>query len=133
MAALSSLYPAIGPGREHDRREARARLEHLAWLLDSAVRIPGTGIRVGADSVLGLIPGIGNLATTAVSAYLIREAWRLGVPRPTILRMMANVAVDTTLTAIPVLGNVADIFWKANRKNLALLVAHLDRPDTGSS
>lgn len=110
------------------RQDARERLERLAWVMDSALRIPGTTIRVGADAVLGLIPGIGNLATTAVSGYLIREAWRLGVPRRTIARMVANVAVDSVITAVPVVGNFADIFWKANRKNMAILAEHLGPP-----
>ena len=107
------------------RRDARERLEWLSWAMDSAIRVPGTSMTVGADAALGLIPGIGNLATTAISGYVIREAWRLGVPRRTIARMVGNVALDSLISAIPVLGNVADVFWKANRKNMAILAEHL--------
>jgi hypothetical protein len=99
-----------------DRRAARERLERLAWAMDSAIRVPGTNFTIGADAMLGLVPGIGNLATTAISGYLIREAWRLGVPR----------AADSLISAIPVVGNLADVFWKANRKNMAILAEHLD-------
>lgn len=109
-----------------DRREARERLERLAWAMDSAIRVPGTNFTIGADAMLGLVPGIGNLATTAISGYLIREAWRLGVPGATIARMIGNVAADSLISAIPVVGNLADVFWKANRKNMAILAEHLD-------
>ena len=119
-----------------DRREARERLERLAWAMDSAIRVPGTNFTVGADAMLGLIPGIGNLATTAISGYLIREAWRLGVPRATIVRMVGNVATDSLISAIPIVGNFTDVFWKANRKNMAILAEHLDSariPGSGAS
>ncbi|OYD83258.1 DUF4112 domain-containing protein [Azospirillum brasilense] len=105
---------------------ARQRLEWLARVMDSAVRVPGTNITFGADAMLGLVPGFGNLATTAVSGYLIREAWRLGVPRGKLLRMVGNVAMDSLISAVPVAGNLADVFWKANRKNMAILAEHLD-------
>lgn len=108
-----------------ERYEAHERLEWLAWAMDSAVRVPGTNIRLGADALLGLVPGVGNLVTTAVSGYLIREAWKLGVPRRTIARMVGNVALDSVVSAVPVVGNVADVFWKANRKNMELLNRHL--------
>ena len=113
------------------RLDARQRLEWLAWAMDSAVRVPGTNITVGADALLGLVPGVGNLATTAVSGYLIREAWRLGVPKRTLARMVGNVALDSAISAIPILGNVADVFFKANRKNMRILAEHLGRPHPG--
>jgi hypothetical protein len=72
------------------------------------------------------VPGVGNLATTALSAYLVHEAWRLGVPRGAIFRMVANVALDSAISAVPVLGNLADVFWRANRRNMAILARHLD-------
>ena len=118
-------------GGEAARREARERLEWLAWAMDNAVRVPGTNITLGADALLGLVPGVGNLATTAVSGFLIREAWRLGVPRRTVARMIGNVALDSVISAIPVVGNVADIFWKANRKNMAILAEHLGPARSG--
>ncbi|MBP2293352.1 DUF4112 domain-containing protein [Azospirillum rugosum] len=107
------------------RQNAWARLQWLASVMDSAVRIPGTSITLGADAVLGLVPGVGNLVTTAVSGYLVHEAWRLGVPRRTLARMIGNVALDSAISAVPVVGNMADVFWKANRKNMAILAEHL--------
>ncbi len=109
-----------------DIDEARQRLDNLARMLDSAVRIPGTSIRLGADAALNLIPGIGTLAAKGVSAYLIWEARRLGAPTSMLLRMAGHVGVDAVISAVPVLGWVGDIFWRANIRNMALLRAHLD-------
>jgi hypothetical protein len=110
-----------------DMAAARERLDGLARVLDSAVRIPGTSIQVGADAMLNLIPGIGTLAAKGVSGYLIWEARRLGVPTSTLLRMAGNVGVDTVISAVPVLGWFGDVFWRANTRNITLLRAHLDR------
>lgn len=110
-----------------DRAAARERLERLAYALDSAVRVPGTQIRFGADSVLNVIPGLGTAATTAVSAWLIWEARRLGAPKRLLGRMIGNVALDTAISSVPVAGWIGDVFFKANRRNMALLRDHLDR------
>lgn len=112
------------PGREEG---TRARLEALARLFDSRWRVPGTGIRFGADAVLNLLPGVGLVAAKAVSAYLIWEARRLGVPPGTLLRMVGNVGLDALVSAVPVVGWVGDVFYRANLKNMALLREHLDR------
>jgi hypothetical protein len=121
--------------RDFDRQSADTaatlrRLDRISRLLDSAFRIPGTRIRVGLDPVLGFVPGIGEAITTILSGWLILQAVRLGLPMPAILRMVGNVAVDTTLGAVPLAGDVVDIFWKANRRNMDILRAHLaDRTD----
>jgi hypothetical protein len=127
-AAAARFLDASFPGSSsaHDRAAARGRLAWLALLLDSAVRVPGTNVRVGADALLGFVPGVGNVVTTALPAYLVHEAWRLGVPRGALLRMVANVALDSAVSAVPVLGNLADVFWRANRRNMAVLARHLD-------
>jgi hypothetical protein len=109
--------------------EARRRLEGLARLLDSAVRIPGTDIRVGLDAALNIIPGIGTLSAKAMAAYIVWEARRLGVPAGTILRMAGNVGVDLVISAIPVIGWFGDIFYRANIRNIELLREHLDRAE----
>jgi len=109
-----------------DAEAARDRVEKLAWLLDGALRIPGTDIRVGADAVLNFVPGIGTLAAQGLSAFLVFEAHRLGVPKPTLLRMVGNVGIDALISAIPLLGWVGDIFFRANQRNLALLRRQLD-------
>jgi hypothetical protein len=128
MTAAATVGFAAFPDRRSTQHHgaARERLARLAFLLDSAWRVPGIGIRFGADALLGLVPGVGNLATTALSAYLIHEAWRLGLPRVALLRMIGNVALDSAVGAVPVLGNVVDLFWRANRRNMAILARHLD-------
>ena len=107
--------------------ETRARLDALARLLDSAVRVPGTNIRFGADALLNLIPGVGTLTSKGMSAYLIWEARRLGVPMSTLLRMMGNVGVDFVISAIPLVGWVGDVFYRSNLRNMELLREHLDQ------
>jgi hypothetical protein len=118
---------AARPQRAGREEAARARLEAIARLLDSKWRFPGTGIRFGADAVLNLLPGAGLLAAKGVSAYLIWEARRLGVPFPTLLRMVGNVGLDALISAVPVAGWVGDVFFRANLRNMALLREHLDR------
>jgi hypothetical protein len=107
--------------------EVQHRLDALSRMLDSAVRIPGTSVRVGADAALNLIPGIGTLAAKGLSGYFIWEARRLGVPTSTLLRMAGHVGIDAMISAVPVLGWFGDVFWRANSRNIALLRAHLDR------
>lgn len=117
----------ITPVRPGSPEAARERFETVARLLDSAFEIPGTRIRVGADAILNLLPGIGPLASKAVSGYLVYEARRLGVPTGTLLRMVGNVGIDFVIGAIPVIGWFGDVFHRANLKNLKLLREHLDR------
>jgi uncharacterized protein DUF4112 len=109
------------------RRARIERLDRLSRLLDTAILIPGTGIRFGADAVIGLMPGIGDAVTTALSAWIVYEAHRLGAPRHLIMRMIANVAVDGLLGAVPLAGDVFDVLFRANRRNMRLLREHLER------
>lgn len=102
-----------------------ARVEALARLMDDAFEIPGTKVRMGLDALIGLVPVIGDLVSQAISSYIIWEARRLGVSRWTMSRMIANSAIDTVVGIIPVAGDAFDIAFKANRKNLVLLKAHL--------
>lgn len=106
---------------------ARRRLRRLAHTLDSAIPLPG-GYRVGLDGAIGLIPGIGDLAGTALSSYIILEARRLGAPLIILLRMTVNVLLETAVGIIPVVGDLFDFVWKANRRNVQLLEDHLDNP-----
>jgi hypothetical protein len=105
----------------------QARLETLASLLDSRWRVPGTGIRFGADAIMSLLPGVGPVVSTAVSAYLIWEARRLGVSSGTLLRMVGNVGLDTLISSVPLAGSIGDVFFRANTRNMALLRRHLER------
>ena len=90
------------------------------------MRLPGTSITVGADALLNIIPGVGTLAAQALSAWIILEARRLGAPRAVIVRMIANLGVDSVLSAVPVLGWAGDVLFRANRRNVALLRRHFD-------
>jgi hypothetical protein len=102
-----------------DARIARAR--SIARMLDSAVRIPGTNIRFGLDAIVGLIPGLGDVAGAVFAGYVILLSSQLGVSRSVIARMVANVAVDTAVGTVPALGDVFDVVWKSNLRNVALL------------
>ena len=107
------------------RAERIARLDALANLLDTAFILPGANIRFGLDAMIGLVPGIGDAITTVMSLYIVREARELGVPRHVIGRMLANVALDGIVGAVPFLGDAFDVMWRANRRNMALLRKHL--------
>lgn len=121
------LPPRSGPGglsRADSLRAARA----LTGLLDTAIRVPGTRFRVGLDPLLGLIPGLGDVAGAAMAGYVVILGSRFGAPAPVLLRMLANVGVDTVLGAVPLLGDLFDVAYKANVRNLALLERYLDDP-----
>jgi hypothetical protein len=105
--------------------DVEPELELLARWMDSEFEIPGTRIRFGLDPLLGLLPGLGDLLTTLVSLYILGAARRYGVPRVTLLRMAANIAIDAALGALPVFGDIIDVFWKSNVKNVALLQRHV--------
>ena len=108
-------------------QEAVTRLDALATLMDAAFIIPGTNTRMGLAGIIGLIPGIGDLIGGAISSYIVWEARQLGVPRWLIARMMLNVAIETGVGAVPILGDMFDILFRANLKNVALLKQYLAR------
>lgn len=107
------------------------RLQRLAGFMDSALRIPGTRWRVGADALIGLLPGIGDSATALVSLYLVAEAWRLGATTGTKARMLGNVAVDLIVGSIPLVGDIFDVGFRANRRNVDLLQRDLEQRRLG--
>jgi hypothetical protein len=113
-------------GQVLSREGTLDRLAALAWFMDSAITIPGTRRTVGADAFLSFVPGIGSLAGTGISLYLLAEALRHGAPAGTLARMGANVAVDTALGAVPLIGPLFDMAFKANTRNLAILREHLE-------
>jgi hypothetical protein len=97
------------------------RLRRLCVLLDSAIGIPGTKIRLGLDPIIGLIPGAGDVITGVLALYIVFVAWQLGVRGRVLAVMLGNVAVDFLGGSIPILGDIFDVVWKCNLKNLALL------------
>ena len=103
------------------------RLDALAKLLDSSFFVPGTNIRMGLDGIIGLVPVVGDLISGALSSYIIWEARRLGASRWVLGPMVTNTLIDTTIGAIPLLGDAFDIVFRTNVKNLALLRKHLAR------
>ena len=113
------------PADDAQVRAALRRVEQLAYWLDDRYRLPGTRFRVGLDGIVGLIPGIGDAVTSTLTAYIIYEAWRLGVPTSMLARMLANLGIDTVVGIVPVVGDLLDIGFKANRRNLRLLHRHL--------
>ena len=108
--------------------ESLRRVQIVATVLDDAVRIPGTSFRFGIDPLVGLVPGLGDLLGGAASLYIILEAARAGAPTSVLLRMAANVAIDTIIGAIPVVGDLFDFGWKSNTRNVRLLARHLEQP-----
>ena len=108
------------------------RLRALSRLLDSAFPLPG-GFRIGIDGIIGLIPGFGDIAGSIASSYIIVESARLGASTTTLLRMAMNVLVESLVGLIPFLGDLFDIFWKANDKNMALLEKQLAAAPPASS
>lgn len=108
---------------QHASRNAGAEemVEKIAWLMDRS--IPIGRMRVGLDPVLGLIPGVGDMVSALISTTLIVQAHRAGVPKSTVLRMMANVGIDSAVGAIPLLGDIFDFAFKANSRNLELFRA----------
>jgi len=110
------------PAREErSRAEVERSLEQLSYLMDGLFRIPGTGWRVGLDAIVGLIPGVGDFATTAVSLYILAAGVRYRVPKVTLLRMAANIGIDYLVGSVPVVGDLFDAAWKSNQMNVELL------------
>lgn len=109
--------------------EARLReLRQLAWLLDARFRIPGTGWRIGLDGLIGVIPGIGDGLPMLAGAWIIWRSAQLGMPQTTLLRMVGNLLIDAAAGSVPVLGDVFDVAFKANLRNLDLLHEHFGLP-----
>jgi len=100
-------------------------LELLARWMDGVFRVPGVGWRFGLDAILGLLPGIGDTATSVASLYILTAAHRYGVTRATLLRMALNIVLDTTVGALPLVGDIFDVYWKSNQRNVALLNRHM--------
>jgi hypothetical protein len=101
--------------------EIEESLDRLSWLLDDLFRIPVLGWRVGLDALVGLIPGVGDTATTVASLYVLGSAVRYRVPKVTLLRMGLNLGIDYALGSLPLVGDLFDAWWKSNQKNVALL------------
>lgn len=115
------------PGFGRDPASVRRRVEAMEQMLEGLFVIPGTQRRVGLDSLIGLVPVVGDLATAAMGAWMVWEARNLGMSKWQLTRMAANVGFDTLVGAIPFAGDLFDFFYKSNSKNLRIIRRHLDR------
>ena len=109
------------------RAQRFARIEALARLMDVAFVVPGTNVRYGIDGLIGLIPIVGDLLTTAMSLWLVREARALGAPRYLVARMLGNVAVDGVVGIVPLVGDAFDVMFRANMRNMRILRRWMDK------
>ena len=115
------------PGFGRDPASVRRRIEAMEAMLEGLFVIPGTKRRVGMDSLIGLVPVVGDIATAAMGAWIVWEARNLGLSKWQLTRMAANVGVDTLVGAIPFAGDIFDFLYKSNTKNLRIIRKHLDR------
>jgi hypothetical protein len=117
--------------RNMDRLVRLRRMRGLARLMDTALRIPGTRFSFGADSVIGFVPGVGDFAGAAISLYIVNEARRLGVPNDKLFKMLVNIGFDAAAGSVPLVGDLFDVYFKSNRRNLDLVLEHfgLDHSD----
>jgi hypothetical protein len=121
----TETYKQEGSPLSHEER--LARLETLATLMDAAILIPGTNVRIGLDALIGLVPGVGDLVSAGISSMIVLEARRMGAPRWLVARMIANVAVDAIGGAVPLVGDLLDVAYRANLKNTQLLRRHFEQ------
>jgi Domain of unknown function (DUF4112) len=132
MSAHSTIShperPVVEPELIDPVHEGRLkRIDLIATLMDDAFMIPGTNRRIGWDTLIGLVPGVGDAAAATISAWLVYEARQLGLPRRKIARMLANIGLDTVVGSIPLAGDVFDWAFKANRKNAQIVRDHFRR------
>ena len=120
-AARRSTAPSQIP---HPNPEME-KVERLARLMDLAIRVPGLGFRIGLDGLLGLIPGVGDAASLLPAGYIIYKAHRMGAPRRLVAQMLVNAGADAALGTVPLLGDIFDFAFKANRRNVELLRRHV--------
>jgi hypothetical protein len=109
-------------------------LRKLAALLDSAFIVPGTSYRIGLDPIFGLIPGLGDLVSPLFTVGILVQGWQIGIPKVVQLRMIFNVAIDSLVGAVPIVGDLFDFAWKSNDMNMTLLERHAyeeHRPSAG--
>jgi hypothetical protein len=125
---MSSAFGQPGRGDDDSVDPRLRQLELLARLLDAAVTVPGTRVRIGLDALIGLIPGVGDAVGAALSTWIVYQAAQLGASNATLVRMLSNVAIETLIGAVPLLGDIFDVVWKANLRNVMLLREVAARP-----
>jgi len=125
--SADSPRPSASPGLSADDAQALRRLQRLGRFMDSSIRLPG-GYRIGWDGVIGLVPGIGDIVGLLVSSGILLGTARLGVPRAVLARMALNIGLETLVGSVPIVGDLFDMAFKANQRNLALATRAMDAP-----
>jgi hypothetical protein len=129
---MQAIGEVIGPSRAERFRAAERRIGRVTRLLDELISVPGTPVKVGLDPIIGVIPVVGDAVAAGVGAWVIAEAANFGVPRIVLGRMILNLLVDLGVGAIPVLGDVYDLFFRSNSRNLELFRRHAMDPDAST-
>jgi hypothetical protein len=131
-AAMKARRMAFSLPSGSDPASVRQRVEAMEFLLERSFRIPGVNVPIGLDGLVGLVPVLGDVVTTALGAYVVWEARNLGLSKWQLTRMGANVAFDAMLGLVPLVGDAADFFFRSNTRNLRILRRHLDKhyPET---
>lgn len=130
MAVRQDQFDRIAdafPGTGRDPSSVRRRIEAMEQLLERSFTVPGTKFPVGLDFLIGLIPVVGDIVTTAMGAYIVWEARNLGMSKFQLARMSANIGIDTVIGMVPLAGDAFDLVWRSNSKNLRIIKRHLDR------
>jgi Domain of unknown function (DUF4112) len=121
------LPPLKSRFNKANRLFADENLDLLSHLLDDWFRVPGTPIRFGLDGIVGVVPVLGDILGGLASTLIVIAAWVRGIPYVTLMRMVVNIAIEVLLGTVPLIGDAFDIAWKANRRNYALIVRHLEQ------
>lgn len=129
---MQATGEVIGPSRSERFRAAERRIGRVTRLLDELISVPGTSVKVGLDPVIGVIPVVGDVVAAGVGAWVIAEAASFGVPRIVLGRMVLNLLVDLGVGAIPLLGDVYDLFFRSNSRNLELFRRHALDPNAST-
>ncbi|MEL7034789.1 MAG: DUF4112 domain-containing protein [Cyanobacteria bacterium J06592_8] len=131
MNPKSSPKHSVSALHDESKASTMRHLRQFSHLLDNAIKVPGTSYGIGIDPIIGLIPGGGDLLGGLFSAYIMLRAFQLGVSKAILIRMASNVATETVAGTVPVVGDLFDVAWKANVKNVELLEAHVNEPQIG--
>lgn len=126
MSHTSTRTAPLGDIARDARLRRLRRISRLARTMDTAIRVPGTGIRFGADSIIGLVPGIGDAAGGLIGLYMVNEARKLGLPAHKLARMLGNIGLDALVGSVPLLGDVFDVYFKSHRRNADLVLDHFE-------
>lgn len=123
--SAAEFWRDYSKGLTHEQRLNQVRM--IARMMDDRFAIPGTNIRFGLDQILGLVPGLGDVVTSAISLLIVHHAWQSGASKLTLARMLGNVGIDFLIGSVPIAGDLFDFAWRANRRNARLLEAHLNK------